>query len=213
MRLRCLFRALPAELARLSCSYAAQSRRHACLDAYPTLPLLLAHLKEPGLDEPRSELVASLLRIHEASPHAVWSAVLMQIFRPTVRGLRKELVGDHPEALDDILVETFFETLALVRTHDGKRIFMYVRQELRRRTFKRIAEAAAWRENGFGVGGDPEEDPARVAEPTLVGVWLEGHASSPEQAELLSTLLDRGGLDELVARRHPDLDALDRARV
>ena len=109
---------------------------------------------------------------------------------------------------DGILAEAFQEALGRVTTDAPLRIFMYVRQELRREVFKALEEITAWEEVGFGTDADLEPDPSTVYAPPLIGVWLEGYGTLPEQAELLATLVDRGGLKALVHRRHGDLAVL-----
>jgi hypothetical protein len=71
----------------------------------------------------------------------------------------------------------------------------------------------AWEEVGFGTDADLEPDPSTVYEPPLIGVWLEGYGTRPEQAKLLATLVDRGGLRALVRRRHSDLDTAGQTRA
>ena len=81
---------------------------------------------------------------------------------------------------------------------------MHFRQEVRRRVFKALKDILAWEDIGFGTEADDEPDPATVEEPALVGVWLKGFGTEPEQIELLATLVVHGGRQKLVQKRFPE---------
>jgi hypothetical protein len=127
--------------------------------------------------------------------------------------LRKKLRGSDQETRDEIIVVAFHEALVDAPTNDPNRIFMYVRQGVRRRVFKALAEVTAWEELGFGTEADLVPDPNTLTEPPLIGVWLRHLGTSAQQAELLGTLVDRGGLWSLILKRHPDLDEAGQLRV
>jgi hypothetical protein len=211
MHLSKLLHLVPLELTRLHSAYQAAARPHPCLAPYPTLPALLACLRRTrGPSTPtRKALVASLIRIHQTFPHPVWSTILIHVFTPPIKKLRKELRGSDQETRDEIIVVAFHEALVDVRTDDPQRIFMYVRQGLRRRVFKALQEVAAWEEVGFGTDADLVPDPNTLSDPPLIGLRLKGHGAG----ELLATLVDRGGLQRLILKRYPDLDEAGQARA
>jgi hypothetical protein len=213
--LRKLLDCLPRELARFSSAYEIAARAHRSLRPYPTLARLLARLQRTGKrsSEKRKALITRLIRVHQTRPHHLWSTVLLHVFTPMIKKLRKKLVGGDDDTRDGILVEAFQDALLRVPTDDSPRIFMYFRQALRRTTFRALAAVMAWEEVGFGTDADLEPDPSTVYEPPLIGIWLEGHGTRPEQAELLATLVDRGGLRAMVRRRHHDLDAAGQTRA
>jgi hypothetical protein len=213
MSLRDLLDCLPGELARLSSAYEVAARPHRSLRPYPTLATLLERLQRKGnRPSKRKALIALLLRVHQTKPHHLWSTVLLHVFTAMIKKLRKQLVVGDDDTREGILVEAFQEALLRVPTDDSPRIFMYVSQALRRRAFKALAEVIAWEEVGFGTDSDLEPDPSTVYETPLIGVWLEGHGTRPEQAELLATLVDRGGLRAMVRRRHPHMNAAEQTR-
>jgi hypothetical protein len=201
MHLPKLLKSLPVELARLSSAYRTEAPGD--LEPYPTLPALLVGLERTGKGSTpeRKALIAQLLRIHQARPHRVWSTVLLHAFTPLLKKLRKGLVGGDEDMLDEIVLEEVQHALLRVRTHDPTRIFMYFRQELRRRVFKALAKLATWEE--VGIDAELEPDPRTLEEPALLGVWLKGFGTRPEQVELLATLAEHGGLLALVRRRYP----------
>jgi hypothetical protein len=53
-----------------------------------------------------------------------------------LKRLRRKLACDDRQAIDEIVVEAFFETLAPVRMRDPQRFFMHGKQGLRRRTLR-----------------------------------------------------------------------------
>jgi len=215
MPLPTLLHELPRELSRLHSSYELAARPHRWLDPYPILPRLLEGLRRTVAPSTasRQALVASLLRVHQTSPSPVWSTVLLHVFTPTIKKVRKKLLGGDPETRDAILVEAFHEALVRVRTDDPARIFMYVRQEFRRRAFRALKDVTAWEEIGFGTEADLEPDPDTVGEPLLLGIWLERQGTPAGDAELLSTVLDHGALQALILNRHGNLDDAGRARA
>jgi hypothetical protein len=215
MHLSKLLNTIPFELTRLHSAYEAAAPAHPCLAPYPTLPALLACLRRTrGPSTPtRKALVASLVRIHQTFPHPVWSTILIHVFTPPIKKLRKELRGSDQETRDEIIVVAFHEGLVDVRTDDPQRIFMYVRQGLRRRVFKALEEVAAWEEVGFGVDADLVPDPTTLSEPPLIRSWLRCRGAGPQKMELLETLVDRGGLQRLILKRYPDLDEAGQARA
>ena len=189
MHLRKLLSRVPAELALLNAAYEKEAPRHDPLALYPTLASLVDRLKPKGSPstEERKALITCLIRVHQTAPHRVWSTVLLQVFAPLLRKIRKKLHGADGETRDEILLEEFQHALLGVRTDDPRRIVMYVRQALRRRTFKALNGVRAWEEVGFGTDADLEPDPRTLEEPQLLGVWLKGFGPRPEQAELLAT--------------------------
>ena len=188
MGLRSLLRRLPGEIARLSSSYAIAAREHETLAPYPTLAVLLDSLGPPGKRSTpeRKALIALLVRVYQTKPHTVWSTLLLHVFSPMLKKLRKELHGGDQDTRDGVLVEVIQESLRCVRTDDPRRIYLYVRQALRRGAFRTMKEVFAWQQVGFGTEADLEPDPRTEIEPPLIGVWLKGHGTRPEQAELLS---------------------------
>jgi hypothetical protein len=215
MGLRSLLGNLPAQIAHLSSAYVVAAREHEALAPYPTLAPLLDALGPPGKRSTpeRKALIALLVQVHQTRPHTVWSTLLLHVFTPTVKKLRKELHGGDVDTRDGVLVEVFQELLLRVRADDPARIFLYVRQALRRGAFRAMKEVFAWQQVGFGTEPDLEADPTTEIEPALIGVWLKGHGTRPEQAELLATLVDHGGLQALVDRRHGSLDEAGKARA
>jgi hypothetical protein len=212
MHLSRLLNTIPFELTRLHAHYEAAARPHPCLAPHPTLPALLACLRRTrGPSSPeRKALVASLVRIHQTLPHRVWSTILIHVFTPPIKKLRKELRGGDQETRDEIIVVAFLEALVDAPTDDPQRIFMYVRQGLRRRVFKALEEVAEWEEVGFGTDADRVPDPRTLSEPPLIGLRLRGHGT---EGELLATLIDRGGLQRLILKRYPGLDEAGQARA
>jgi hypothetical protein len=215
MGLPTLLRRLPGQITHLSSAYVVAARQHDALSPYPTLAVLLDSLGPPGKRSTpeRKALIALLVRVYQIQPHTVWSTLLLHVFTAMLKKLRKELHGGDQDTRDGILVEVFQESLRCVRTDDPARIYLYVRQALRRRAFNALKEVFAWQNVGFGTEVDLEPDPVTESEPPLIGVWLKGHGTQPEQRELLATLVDHGGLRALVSKRHPDLDGAGRARV
>jgi hypothetical protein len=215
MSLPTLLKRLPRELLHLAAVYDIVSREHPLLAPYPTLSTLLAKLKPNGRwpAPERKGLVSALICIHRASPHKLWSTVLLHVFDHMLKKVRKKLRGGDAPTRDALLVEVFLEGLTRVRTDDPDRIFMYVRQETRRGAFHVLREGATWETIGFGIEADLEPDPNTLDEPALVGVWMRDLPSSEEKLELLATLVDRGGLQSLVRKRHPDLDPTEQARA
>jgi hypothetical protein len=123
------------------------------LDASPFLaaPLLL---------EPHGQRVVTVV---EGSP---------------MRGVLWSLAfGGDADTRDGVLVEAFQELLLRVRADDPARIFLYVRQALRRGAFRAMKEVFAWQQVGFGTEADLEPDPRTESEPRLIGVWLKGYAA------------------------------------
>jgi hypothetical protein len=82
MHLSKLLNLVPVELTRHHASYETGAWLHPCLAPYPTLPALLDALRRtPGPSTPtRKALITSLVRIHQTSPHPVWSTVLLHVF-------------------------------------------------------------------------------------------------------------------------------------
>jgi hypothetical protein len=215
MGLPSLLRLLPAEIARLSSAYATAAREHESLAQYPTLADLLEALGPAGKRSTpeRKALITLLVRVYQTGQHEVWSTLLLHVFTPTVKKLRKNLKGGDADTRESVIVEVFHELLLRVRTDDPVRIYVYVRQALRRGAFRVMRAVFAWQKVGFGTDADLEIDPTTESEPPLIGIWLKGHGTRPEQAALLATLVDRGGLRALVERRHGNLDEVGKARA
>ncbi len=215
MGLPTLLKHLPTQISHLSSAYVVAARPHDALSPYPTLKVLLDSLGPPGKRSTpeRKALIALLVRVHQTQPHTVWSTLLLHVFTPMLKKLRKELHGGDQDTRDGILVEMLQESLRCVCPDDPPRIYLYVRQALRRRVFNAIKDVFAWQNVGFGTEADLEPDPVTENEPPLIGVWLKGHGTRPEQRELLATLVDHGGLQALVQRRHGDLDEAGRTRA
>ncbi len=209
-------RAVPDRFPLLERDFTIQAARHPNLAAaYPTLDALVRDLrpsKKGGLPD-RTTLIASIVKAHQASPHPVWSTVLLRVFSPILWKVRVRLMGGDEDTRDEILLEETQHALLTMRTTDPARISMYFRQRLRRRVFRALAEVTRWENVGFG--SDPEDvaHPATVHPPRLLGHWLR--AASPEQRELVATFVDDGGLHPLVRRmaKTPEEHAVVHSRL
>jgi hypothetical protein len=205
MHLRQLLLSIPYDLARLSSAYLTEASLHEGLAHYPTLSSLLTGLERAGgpSTAERKALIALIVRAHQTKPHRVWSTVLLQVFGPLLKKIRKKLQGGDDDTRDEILLEETQHALLRMRTRDSARIFMYFRQAVSRRVFKTLRKDTDWEELGFGIEADTEPDPKTLEGPQLLGVWLKGFGTRQEQVELLATLMEHGGLQELVERRFP----------
>lgn len=214
MSLPTLLKRVSSQLSTLSPVYDVVSREHPSLAPYPTLQALLAKLtgKEKAAVTERKALLCFLIALHRASPHPLWSTILLHLFGNMLKKVRRKLLGGDSATRDALVVEAFLEALTNVRTDDSDRIFMYVRQETRRGAFAVLREGAIWETVGFGIEADLEIDPNTLKEPPLIGVWTDSQPDA-ERAELLATLVDRGGLRSLVRKRYPDLDATEQERA
>ena len=175
MHLPALFKIeLPRQLLRLSPGYPSLAARHASLAAYASADAVLFALRRrPGEPaERRKDLVVALLRMHRSSPHPLWSTLLLLGCAPIVKRLRKDLQGSNPTTRDTILVESFLEVLRSVPTSDPVRIYMYIRQDLRRRVFKALRAELDWRQIGFGEEPDLVADRCTSNVPAIVEARL-----------------------------------------
>jgi hypothetical protein len=210
-----LLRRLPLRLPKLSSAYADLFREHSELAGYPTFESLLALLRARGPETVRARkaMLCVLIDLNRASPHELWSTLLLCTFSNVLRKIRKKLFTEDPETADALVFECFLEVLSYVRTDDVDRIFVRVRGKTRRRVLRALAAGDAWQAVGFGVEADTEPDPITVEEPWLRGVWSRSGISVGASVELVATVGDRGALKLLVQAKFPEQDRAQQART
>jgi len=207
---------LPRQLLRLSPGYPSLAARHASLAAYASADAVLFALRRrPGEPaERRKDLVVALLRMHRSSPHPLWSTLLLLGCAPIVKRLRKDLHGSNPTMRDSILVESFLEVLRSVPTSDPVRIYMYIRQDLRRRVFRALRAELDWRQIGFGEEADLVADGCTSNVPAIVEARLMSERAPDEEARsLLHSLVEPSALREAVDRDYAVCSDDERTRI
>ena len=193
-------RTVPNKFPRLEHDFVIQAALHPDLAAYPTLNSLVRDLRPSakGGSPNRKALIASIVKAHQTKPHPVWSTVLLRVFTPILWNLRCQLIGGDEDTRDEILLEETQHAILSMKTTDPDRIHMYFRQRLRRRVFRALAEISRWEVVGFGPDVEGAMDPTTVHPPRLPGHYLR--AITPEQRELVATVVDAEGLQGLVRR-------------
>jgi hypothetical protein len=196
----------PPPFDHLARAYAARSKEHPTLLAYPTLPALFSALSRDGAPmHTRSEVLCALVTRWHETRDPVWSTILLRTFDGMLGRVRARLRGFDRADAECFVTVSFLEALTRVRpSRDPARIAMYVRQETRRRLFASLKRDDDEEDFVSDVDLDSVPDPATL-EPLedQIAAWRLPPERVTDQ-ELLRACAIRGGLRLLTRHLLPD---------
>jgi hypothetical protein len=197
--------------------YASVHSSHPALAPYRTLDELLAKIDErsPETRSDRCALVCTLVDLSQTTREPVFQAVLIHAFRGMLCRIRGEVEGAVDEDFGPRLIAAFLQVIATVNVPpDPLRIGLRLKKKTRKRFFAGHESESEWRDNyAFGEECDSEPDPQTLEEPLLIGVWLKEMKATPDEVELVRTVIDHGGLATLVRQRHGTLTTEQYRRI
>lgn len=181
----------------------------------------------------RDELALALIREQQRAPSALWTSALLIAFTPMLLRLRGRISGNvvQRDDLDLLVVEVFLEVVQCYPvSRSAGRTALYLRQDSQRAVFRalNLEQARSDANTEFVVDamdlcvlGDlvaseiaPEAEEEDRQEMRMLLRERAAFHVPVERLEILeATYVWRESLGELVARRHPELDARARHSV
>jgi hypothetical protein len=181
----------------------------------------------------RDALALALIREQQRAPSGLWTSALLIAFTPMLLRLRGRIAGNvaQRDELDLLVVEVFLEVVQQYAAgRPAGRTALYLRQDSQRAVFRalNLEQARADANTEFVVDGmdlcvlgdhvaseiAPEaEEEDRQEMRMLLRERAALHVPVERLEILEATYVWRESLGELVARRHPELDARARHAV